>query len=203
MGVMNSLVYLSGMLPAEDYIRDFRDEEKFLGLCRECPQYGGRWGCPPHGFDSLDYLSGYRYAYVLGVKVVPGRRDHLPEGRSVGEVCREMLEGVRRLIDVRLLDMEREHPGGKAFFAGSCLLCPEGACTRPAGKPCRNPGSLRPSLEALGFDIGRSAAEILGVELRWGKDGDMPEYLVLVSGFFTNKLLREGVWEGLADSDNS
>jgi hypothetical protein len=45
---------------------------------------------------------------------------------------------------------------------------------------------VRPSLEACGFDIGRTTSELFGIELRWGSRGQMPEYLTLVCGFFHN-----------------
>lgn len=38
--------------------------------------------------------------------------------------------------------------------------------------------------EACGFDIGRTTSELFGIELKWGADGKMPEYLTLVCGFF-------------------
>lgn len=50
--------------------------------------------------------------------------------------------------------------------------------------PCRHPELVRPSLEACGFDIGRTTSELFGIELKWGADGKMPEYLTLVCGFF-------------------
>ena len=43
---------------------------------------------------------------------------------------------------------------------------------------------VRPSLESLGFDLSKTLAELFGIELRWSKDGLLPEYLVLVCGFF-------------------
>ena len=46
---------------------------------------------------------------------------------------------------------------------------------------------VRPSLEAFGFDIAKTLSELFNIELLWGKDGKLPEYLVLVSGFFHNE----------------
>lgn len=45
---------------------------------------------------------------------------------------------------------------------------------------------VRPSLEACGFDIGKTTAELFGIDLKWGTDGKLPEYLTLVCGFFHN-----------------
>lgn len=45
---------------------------------------------------------------------------------------------------------------------------------------------MRPSLEACGFDLCRTSEELFGIPLLWSCDGRIPEYLMLVSGFFHN-----------------
>ncbi len=65
--------------------------------------------------------------------------------------------------------------------------CSDNECTRNCGTPCRHPEKVRPSLEAFGFDIAKTLSELFNIELLWGKDGKLPEYLVLVSGFFHNE----------------
>lgn len=82
--------------------------------------------------------------------------------------------------------MERLYGGRSFAYVGTCLHCPEGSCTRPAGKPCRHPDKVRPSLEACGFDIARTTSELFGIDLKWGSEGRIPEYLTLVCGFFHN-----------------
>jgi len=52
----------------------------------------------------------------------------------------------------------------------------------------------RPRPEAGGFDVGRTARELFGIELKWGVEGRMPEYLTLVCGFFHNA--GHIVWNG-------
>ena len=93
----------------------------------------------------------------------------------------------RERLDRMLLKMEREAAvpahTARAFFAGTCLLCPPEHCTRREGRPCRHPESIRPSLEALGFDIARTAADIFHTPLQWGRNGQPPEYITLISGF--------------------
>ena len=92
----------------------------------------------------------------------------------------------RRRLEQQLLGMERQYGGLSFAYVGTCLHCPEGTCTRPDGKPCRHPELVRPSLEACGFDIGKTTAELFGIDLKWGTDGKLPEYLTLVCGFFHN-----------------
>ena len=67
---------------------------------------------------------------------------------------------------------------------GECFACPGEPCTRPEGLPCRHPERVRPSLEACGFDLERTASELFGIEMRWGRNGLLPEYLTLVCGLF-------------------
>lgn len=49
------------------------------------------------------------------------------------------------------------------------------------------PGKSASVTRAFGFDIAKTLAELFNIELLWGKDGKLPEYLVLVSGFFHNE----------------
>lgn len=72
-------------------------------------------------------------------------------------------------------------------------LLPRRKRTRPTGEPCRHPDKVRPSLEACGFDIGRTTTELFGMDLKWGTDGRIPEYLLLVCGFFHNA--ESVVWD--------
>ena len=173
-------------LPVADYIRDFRDAEKFIGFCRECGRYGRSWACPPHAEDPEAVLASGKFIFLAAEKIVPepsllAERD---SGR-VRKLSEEMLRAVRKRTDVRLLELEKAYPGSRAFFAGSCMLCPAEECTRISGAPCRYPDRIRPSLESYGFDIGRTASQLLGVELQWSRGG-MPPYITLVSGLLTN-----------------
>ena len=72
-------------------------------------------------------------------------------------------------------------PAARAFFAGTCLLCPPEHCTRRKNLPCRHPESIRPSLEALGLDIARTTSGLFGIDLQWGRPDAPPAYLTLLS----------------------
>ncbi|WP_295912602.1 DUF2284 domain-containing protein [uncultured Alistipes sp.] len=175
-------------LPAADYIACFRDAERIGGYCRSCPNYGRSWGCPPFGFSVEAYLSGYATALITATKIVPAERD-IPFSEA-----KQLILPERRRLERRLLEMERQYGGRSFAYVGTCLYCPEGDCTRPSGKPCRHPELVRPSLEACGFDIARTTSELFGIELQWGKDGRLPEYLTLVCGFFHNA--ENVIWNG-------
>ena len=38
-------------MPAGEYIRKYRDEDKFIVFCRRCNRYDRCWACPPYDFD--------------------------------------------------------------------------------------------------------------------------------------------------------
>lgn len=185
-------------IPAGEYVARYRNAEKFIVFCQACSRYGACWACPPHGFDADEYLSGYRTALIIGTRIIPepfARAEcATPEqGRQAGQ---RMIVEVRRTLDARLLELERKYPGSRAFYAGTCHLCPEGTCARSEGRPCRYPDRIRPSLESLGFDIGKTASELLGIELKWSEPGSsgLPEYFTLVSGFFSSRPANDGSW---------
>ena len=53
---------------------------------------------------------------------------------------------------------------------------------------------VRPSLEACGFDLERTASELFGIEMLWGRDGRLPEYLTLVCGLFHGHAADDVRW---------
>lgn len=167
-------------ITVEDYIRLYRDEAYFLELCKQCPRYGNSWGCPPFDFDTEAFLRQYKYAHIMAAKITPDEKD-IPFSES-----QELIRPERLRIEKELLEMERKY-GGRAFaYIGSCLHCDGAECARRNHKPCLHPSKVRPSLEAFGFDISRTVSDLFGIELLWGKDGKLPPYLVIVSGFLHN-----------------
>lgn len=171
--------FTAGIL-VEDYIAVFRDEARFIELCKQCPNYGNSWGCPPFDFDTGDFLRQYRYAHIMATKIIP-KGKNIPFRESQALVYPERVR-----IERDLLEMERYYDGRAFAYIGSCLHCNGAECRRKCNKPCLHPAKVRPSLEAFGFDIGRTLSELFGTKLLWGKDGILPEYLVLVSAFLHN-----------------
>lgn len=170
-------------ITTDEYIRRFREAERFMPFCRECANYDRLWACPPFFHDTEEELRKYRNVLLIATKIVPASAE-IPLEYSHRFILKE-----RGRIENRLLEMEQEYGGRSYAFAGSCLYCPAGTCTRQQGLPCRHPELVRPSLEAYGFDIGRTVSELFGIELLWSEDGFIPEYLTLVCGFFHNNSL--------------
>ncbi len=160
-----------------EYIRRFRDVERFIDCCRKCPNYAKSWICPPLDESVEKCFQQYEKLLLIATKITP-LQNGLPLDQS-----RQLILPERIRLERTLLSMEKQY-GGKAFtYAGSCLHCPEGTCTRPKGLPCRHPELVRSSLEAAGFNLSATASELFGTEMLWSKDGLIPEYLLLISGF--------------------
>ena len=165
-------------ISVDEYISRFRDEKRFVEFCKQCPNYGNSWGCPPFDFDTGEFLRQYEYAHLMATKIIPVEKN-IPIDRT-----QELIKPERLRIERELLEMEHRY-GGRAFaYVGKCLYCPDSECARKCNRPCLHPDKVRPSLEAFGFDMTRTLSELFGIELLWGKDGILPEYLVIVSGLF-------------------
>lgn len=164
-------------LDVRDYIVGFRDVARFEQCCQQCPNYGRRHGCPPFDYDTTASIMRYSRVRLLGAKVTPqGERQPLSAAYDV-------MAPVLHEMNSQLLQLERELDGMACGFVGKCPYCSE-PCARINGEPCRHPDKLRPSLEALGFDVNKTASQLLGVEIQWGRDGMMPDYLFLVCAVF-------------------
>lgn len=171
----------STILPIMDYIARFRDADRIEGYCKSCNNYGKSWACPPFTFNVNELFTRYRTALIIVTKVIPEEKD-IPFSESGAFLLSE-----RKQIQERLLEMERLYNGRSFAYTGICLYCPEGTCTRSVNRACRHPELIRPSLEACGFDISRTTAELFNIELKWGENGCLPEYLVLACAFFHNQ----------------
>lgn len=172
-------------MPMQEYLAGYRDFGRVRGYCHGCSRFGTCWACPPYSFDEEQCLRRYGTIDLLATRITPAEGIVLTR-----EVSEEIIRKERRRLDAMLLRREREagldesgsNLQARAFFAGTCLLCPPEQCTRRCNAPCRHPESIRPSLEAMGFDISRTASGIFGIPLQWASDGNPPAYLTLVSG---------------------
>ncbi len=139
--------------------------------------------CPPYDFDTDAVIRDYGNVYLLAEKITltPEEEEQLKGMEDISES--ELFLKIRRITDHFLLAMEDEYSGSLGFFAGTCRFC--ASCSKTEELPCRYPEKMRSSLESYGFDIGKTCSELLGIDLQW-IEGEMPEYFVLVSGFFTD-----------------
>ena len=168
-------------IDAKEYINGFRRTEYFVKLCQQCGNYGRRYGCPPFDEKTLSLIDDYQKVRIIGVKIIPQNKQ-LPL-----KSANDLMKPVIAEMNEELLELE-ESLGGYAFgFVGSCPYCGGAPCARISGKPCRHPEKVRPSLEAFGFDMSKTAKDLLGLETKWSQDELIPEYLTLVCGLFYQK----------------
>lgn len=168
-----------------EYRKEYQNLAVFHAFCHRCPNYGQQWVCPPFDFDVNEILDRYSRVRLFGYKLI------LPDELTVRPLSKEMrkeigsgcLTSVRSIIDPEIMDLEESMPGSRAFYAGSCHLCDPLKCTRISDPvmPCRFPDKARNSLENFGFDLGRTAEELLGTPLLWEKEGKLPPYFFFIA----------------------
>lgn len=160
---------------------DFYDAEKFLPLCRACPNFGKMYSCPPFESVPSAFSDANAKCTLLLAEISTAdfaRRD----GESVANFTKRISDCVRGDFDKYLLAEEAADPARRlAFFAGSCANCPIVPCPRGAKKKCPRPEFLRPSLEAYGFDVAGIIREFFGKELEWTAKEKPPQTLRLLA----------------------
>ncbi len=179
---MSDLSYTVERMEAEttvqEYLRLCVDIPRFLECCKQCPNYGARWSCPPFDFDAAARWREYKTLRLYARYVVPGT------DRSAKNLLDALAKEKSAFIR-DLLALERATPGSLVLACGSCSLCT--SCERAQGRPCRFPEQVRPSIESMGGDVGETASRYFGRPLLWVQGEEAPDYLTLVGGL----LLRE------------
>ena len=172
-------------VPADEFIRDYRDVERIRQYCLQCPGYGKAWNCPPFDFDPRTVSDGFKTVKLMAtvIEFDEMTRAACKTAEQSAEMGREAMQEVWKTLLPRLYEMERQSPGSRCFTF-RCVLCPEG-CTRPEGKPCRHPELMRHSLESVGFDIVAMMRDLLGINLEWSTDGSLPKHITLVTALFS------------------
>lgn len=141
-------------IPLTELNDKYSDVRMCADACRSCPRYGQRWGCPPFDDDPRTPLNHYSYATILAIRCTSSDNDR----------CTDML---RRLIEPHLLAVEASVGGYAAALPGSCPYC-AGECARSEGGDCLHPRKVRPSLEAMGYDVCSLLDRIFGLHVSWG-----------------------------------
>lgn len=188
--MIQDIAHTYASLDAETYIARYRDAERIGGYCLACDRRGTVWSCPPFAFDPAERLARYRGVRLVGTTVrLTDAVRHAPTSPAEQfDISYRIMREVRRTLDARMLEAEHRRADSLAFFAGSCQLCHPRPCARTEGRPCVLPDRARSSLESWGFDVVRTASELLGLEVLWGKDLVLPEYFTYVSALFTPDL---------------
>ncbi len=182
-------------IPTEEYIAKFRNEAKFIEFCKKCKNYNTSWSCPPFTTNYTACISKFSLTNIIGIKINIDQptRQKAKSTEERNTLIREIFGSVRKEVDSELLKLEAEVQPSLLFYAGSCIICYPNKCSRTDGKPCRFPSKMRSTLEAIGFDMGRTNSELLGIELKWCNDNELPPYFTLIYGLLTNSPVKDQV----------
>ena len=174
------------------YIERYHNPQKFIQFCKECKMYNSCWSCPPFDFETKAYLLKYTSIWFIGTQIFPSQFERsFATKEELILYEQDLLAKVRGQLDPLLLTLENKYPESRACFAGTCHFCTPSKCKRNKNLPCIYPQKIRPSLEALGFDIEHTTSDLLGIELLWSKNNILPEYYTLVSAFLTNNKIKK------------
>lgn len=170
-------------ISTRDYLEGYVDVEGFLECCKQCPNYGKTWSCPPFDFAPEEFWKQYERFELTAVKIIfdeeyGGRK--FPK-EEMDKIMKESIGRVKQELSQELLAEEKRLPGSISLSAGSCSLC-GGNCAKQEEKPCRFPEQMRYSIEALGGNVGMTIEKLMGLKLEWMEDGTLPHYFVLVCG---------------------
>lgn len=152
--------------------------KKVEGYCSNCINYKKIWSCPPHDFNSLNYLRKYKYVQVISVKIV-FNKDKLNEDYKAH--MSDIFQEVRRKFGNYLISLEEN---SEALIAGNCYQCT--VCKREINQACILSSKRRYSVESLGLMVSDITENILNQEIQWVKEG-IPDYYLTVGAL----LLKE------------
>lgn len=165
-----------------DFVKTCVDVPRFLTCCKECPNYNRRWSCPPYDFSVEAVWKQYTSILLYEEKIFvnPALQNKCFIQEHINELSRALLAPAKRQMTDALLTLEKEYPGSKALFAGTCELCE--SCDKVQGIPCRHPDLMRFSIEALGGNVAQALRLYFDDTILWAKDGQLPEYFILLGG---------------------
>lgn len=185
--------HVEGSMNLKEYIDKYYDEDVEYKLCKECPNYGKVWMCPPHRENSLEVWKKFEEKYEK-LDFIITKINFTKEARSrtysLDEILMKIVpntynkENYKLMADLRKKEKET---GGLFINAGPCILCTKG-CQRPLGKPCKKPDKARRGWDELGTRICEAVEDHTDLELKWFDlpKGIIPEYTCVITGFMHN-----------------
>jgi len=119
-----------------------------------CKYYGRSHICPPKVMDAESFAKVLaRYRFGILVQVV---RPSIPEGDGRERMAHEQVMKLNEAISKLERDaMIMGYRFAAGLGGGPCPLCEE--CSAIEGEDCRRPFQARPSMEALGIDVIKTA----------------------------------------------
>jgi predicted metal-binding protein len=176
--------YISKYVPVDEV---FIEIDRFDNSCKTgCSNYKNCYVCPPFSpkFDKIS--KGYKYLYTYIIysymrdfpfhtpkwrnpwwKYINANRSLSHLVRKIGFVAEKMLQGI-------------------LLKDGDCRYCRP--CKVILKQPCTHPDKKRYSLESTGVNCDQLALR-LGHKILWYRNLIVPEYITLMGGVLTNKIL--------------
>lgn len=168
-------------------LAEYENKREIEKLCEACPTYGGKWSCPPHSpaFSKYDLVK-YPYAALVlfscDLDQFSYTKTEYIRIKAANTIMKSRMDRLMRSLEQRT--------DGIMISNGTCRLC--NPCSKKKGEACKRPEKMRFSMEALGLDVGRITADILGHELLWYKDKKIPRYLSAVACLLMKERMEEG-----------
>ena len=173
---------MSAQVSMAQYINDCVDVPRIEKGCQGCKNYAKLWSCPPFGFDPVkiwrDYSKLTLYARKISFPKELTEKSFDADGLTAQYF--EIWNKERRKFFIELMEREQSTPGSFMLAAGCCDEC--ATCARANGAPCIKPDRLRYSIESLGGDVEKTLELYFNERMLWGREGHMPEYMLLVGG---------------------
>lgn len=178
-------------MPVSRLIDEYFRPAKVRRSGSQTGQLGKVYSNPPFSFREQDFLSKFKYLYIIGREYEIPREDRQKTiGTSNVQTYKRQAEELINLQSWNdLIRFEKAHPGTLALVPGPCQICArthEG-CGRPKNEPCHHLDLMRFSMEGIGIDADALAKFELGLLLRWPDDGHLPQKLSAVMGILSNE----------------
>ena len=175
---------LTADVDVEEFIENYVDIERFMGLCEECENYGKNWNCPPFDFDVMEVWNSFNKLKIIAFKLDFSDEElNMEYSEKELEFILKRLERMKVKLMNEIYALENENSYG--LFLGNCNLCMK--CTREFGMPCKMPFKMRYSIESLGGNVDQLIEDIFGFKILYAKDNRLPEYLMFVGGLLFDK----------------
>lgn len=172
----------------------YQNREKYIGFCRQCPNYATVWSCPPFDFEPNAYLAGFAWVNIVGAKINLSREliERADTTEKVKNIGWEIVVTVKLEMEEYMRQLEKALPASLSLSSGGCNLCQN--CDRRDRQPCRQPDKMRYSLDAFGFDLTAITRDMLGIEIQWCRER-LPDYFTLIHGLLTQEAMAEQDWQ--------
>jgi len=183
--------------------------------CENCIKFSKVWTCPPLPFKDIDYVSRYKYCYIISGKVHINKipKSELEElvssalkkygnlsnsNDEFSNTFNGLYHIFREFNDDKIFSLETYFKDSISLASGRCLKCKD--CSRIFNKPCLFEDKLRYSLEGLGFDVSLIIENVFKDKIQWSNDFK-PQYVTCVSALLSNEHLPVNSIIDLLESD--